>query len=72
MPRTRLLTGPQLTEAGLGNCPPKSYSTALFGDNYPCNYEPYNPDLPVLAGQNPNDYRDFYSPGDWTGAGKEA
>jgi hypothetical protein len=63
--------GTAMTEAGLGNCPPKSYNASMFGDNYPCNYEPYNANLPVLAGQDPNDYRDFYNL-DLTGAGKEA
>ncbi len=60
-----------MPEAGLGNCPNKSYNTALFGENYPCNYQPYNPNLPVLEGQNPSDYRDFYDL-NLTGAGKEA
>ena len=65
-------TGNTMPEAGLGNCPPSGYDVTLFGTNYPCNYQPYNPDLPVLAGQNPNDFRDFYVVSDWTGAGKEA
>ncbi len=65
-------TGNPLPEAGLGNCPPSGYDQTLFGANYPCNYQPYNPDLPALAGQNPDDYRDFYAVSDWTGAGKEA
>jgi hypothetical protein len=65
-------TGALMTEAGLGNCPPKSYNESLFGVNYPCNYQPYNTDLPVLDGQNPNNYRDFYFADRWTGAGKEA
>lgn len=65
-------TGEAWTSAGMGNCPPKSYS-AIYNANPPtCNPEPYNPNLPPLAGQNPNDYKDFYSPTDWTGEGKEA
>lgn len=45
--------------AGLGNCPAttpaKSYREDPFGANYPCFSQPYNPDLPVLEGQDPND-----------------
>ncbi len=63
--------GSAMPEAGLGNCPNKSYNTAMFGDNYPCNLTPYNPDLPVLGGQNPNDYRTFYTNA-LSGEGKEA
>lgn len=59
-------------DAGLGNCPTKSYREDLFGPNYPCFNQPYNPDLPALVGQNPDDYTDFYIPTDWTGEGKEA
>jgi hypothetical protein len=59
-------------EAGLGNCPARSYREDLFGAGYPCYPNPYNPDLPVLEGQNPADYTDFYVPTDWTGNGKEA
>lgn len=59
--------------AGLGNCPTTlSYRADLFGANYPCFPQPYNPSLPALVGQNPDDYTDFYTPTDWTGAGKEA
>ncbi len=66
-------TGATRTNAGLGNCPTTlAYRTDLFGANYPCFPEPYNPDLPALAGQNPDDYTDFYNPADWTGEGKEA
>jgi hypothetical protein len=65
-------TGAVRPEAGLGNCPARSYREDLFGPNYPCFKEPYNPDLPPLVGQNPDDYTDFYNPADWTGAGKEA
>ena len=42
-----------MTEAGLGNCPPKSYNDSMFGANYPCNYQPYNPDLPVAGRPEP-------------------
>jgi hypothetical protein len=60
-------------DAGLGACPSnKPYREDLFGANYPCFKEPYNPDLPPLVGQNPGDYTDFYTPTDWTGEGKEA
>lgn len=59
-------------DAGLGNCPTKSYREDLFGASYPCFAQPYNPDLPPLVGQNPADYTDFYTPTDWTGEGKEA
>lgn len=65
-------TGAARPEAGLGNCPARSYREDLFGANYPCYPNPYNPDLPALTGQNPDDYTDFYNPADWTGAGKEA
>jgi hypothetical protein len=65
-------TGEAWTAAGMGNCPPKSYS-AIYNQNPPtCNPEPYNPNLPPLGGQNVNDYKDFYNPYDWTGEGKEA
>lgn len=65
-------TGEAWTAAGLGNCPPKAVS-AIYNAHPPtCNPEPYNPNLPPLTGQNPNDYRDFYTPTDWTGGGKEA
>ena len=66
------VTGMPMPEAGLGNCPPNGYSEAIFGADYPCNYQPYNPDLPPLVGQNSTDYRDFYNVRDWTGEGKEA
>ena len=60
-------------EEWLGNCPPGGdYSEAVFGANYPCNYRPYNPDLPALAGRIRTIYRDFYSVGGWTGEGEEA
>lgn len=65
-------TGASWTVAGLGNCPPKQYNEAMYGANYPCNYEPYNADLPALEGQTLSNYRDFYDPTDWTGGGKEA
>ncbi len=65
-------TGNSMPEAGLGNCPPSGYDETLFGANYPCHSQPYNPDLPSLGGQNPADYTDFYSVSDWTGEGKEA
>jgi hypothetical protein len=65
-------TGAAWPEAGLGNCPVKSYREDLFGPNYPCNKTPYNPLLPPLVGQNVNDYRLFYNPDDWTGENKEA
>ena len=66
------VTGYPMEEAGLGNCPPGGYSEAIFGTDYPCNYQPYNPNLPALAGQDPNNYTDFYGVSDWTGVGKEA
>ncbi len=65
-------TGNAMPEAGLGNCPSNGYDVTLFGANYPCNYQPYNPDLPVLVGQDLSDYRDFYTISGWTGEGKEA
>lgn len=65
-------TGTAWPQAGLGNCPSQSYREDLFGANYPCNKTPYNPDLPPLVGQNLDDYKDFYTPTDWTGEGKEA
>jgi hypothetical protein len=65
-------TGAAHSYAGLGNCPPKPYSN-IFAANPPvCSPEPYNPNLPPLVGQNPNNYKDFYYPYDWTGDGKEA
>ncbi len=66
------VTGSLMPEAGLGNCPSNGYSEAIYGPNYPCNYQPYNADLPLLVGQDPTDYRDFYDVRDWTGEGKEA
>lgn len=65
-------TGATWTEAGLGNCPAKSYNEGMYGANYPCFKTPYNPDLPALEGQTLSNYRDFYDPTDWTGGGKEA
>ena len=65
-------TGNPYLDAGMGNCPTKPVS-AMYAANPPaCNPQPYNPDLPALQGQNPNDYRDFYNAYDWTGGGKEA
>ena len=49
------VTGSPMPEAGLGNCPPNGYSEAIFGLDYPCNYQPYNADLPPLVGQNAAD-----------------
>ncbi len=70
------------TGAGLGNCPvttpAKSYREDLFGANYPCFSQPYNPDLPVLDGQDPNDTTSttkWYDPATlktYSGDGKEA
>lgn len=64
--------GGAYTQAGLGLCGEKAYSNIYLTNPPVCNPEPYNPDLPPLVGQNPNDYRDFYDPWDWTGEGKEA
>jgi hypothetical protein len=65
--------GTPWTDAGLGACPlGKSYRTDMYGTNYPCNYQPYNPNLPALGGQSLTDYRQFYNVDNWTGAGKEA
>lgn len=65
-------SGAARPEAGLGNCPARSYREDLFGANYPCYPNPYNPDLPPLVGQDAASYTDFYDPTDWTGVGKEA
>ncbi len=62
-------------KAGLGNCPTGSYREDLFGPNYPCFPQPYNPDLPPLVGQDPNDYSKWYDVTalkNYTGEGKEA
>lgn len=60
-------------KAGLGACPVgKSYRTDLYGENYPCNYQPYNPNLPALGGQSLTNYTQYYNVDSWTGAGKEA
>ncbi len=63
-------TKAEWSEAGLGACPYNAmrYNTTMFGDNYPCNKKPYNPDLPALGGQD-STYYNFYS---WTGVNKEA
>lgn len=60
-------------KAGLGACPVgKSYRTDLYGANYPCNYQPYNQNLPALGGQGLANYTQYYNIDSWTGAGKEA
>lgn len=60
------------TDAGLGSCGEKAYSNIYLANPPTCNPEPYNANLPPIVGQNLADYRDFYSPSDWTGEGKEA
>ncbi len=63
------VTGAKWTDAGLGNCPTvNDYASVLYPPDYPCNKQPYNPDLPPL-GSNPSNY---YAPSSWTDAGKEA
>ncbi len=60
--------------AGLGACPTNiSYRTDLYGTGYPCNYTPYNPDLPpLLSPANLADYTKWYNPVNYLASGKDA
>ncbi len=68
-------TANQALQAGLGNCPTKSYSDIykpgnIYNLNTPgCNNTPYNQNLPPLVGQSSSNW---YDPRNWTGVGKEA
>ncbi len=66
------LTG--YTKAGLGACPETiGYRTDLFGVDYPCNYHPYNPDLPALLSPSDlADYREWFDPANFLISGMEA
>lgn len=55
-------------QAGLGNCPTSNSYASFYPANYPCNNQPYNPDLPALG----SDATNYYSPSGWVGSGKEA
>ncbi len=60
--------------SGLGACPTNiSYRTDLYGVDYPCYSEPYNPDLPpLLTSAHLADYTKWYEPRNFLTSGKEA
>ncbi len=62
------------TQAGLGACPTNiSYHWDLYGADYPCNYTPYNPDLPpLLSTAHLADYTKWYNPVNYLTTGKDA